>query len=487
MNPSIYIQSGGLVTIFNKIRWYQSLKWKLFFICLLVSFLPVLFFANTISRHLKSDFMSTRTSELTRKANIVGDRISRENFLFDPTKEDEFALDMYERSLEESLRIIVTDTRAVVINDTSGIENGNTFIAPEVMEALQESASSNIQDDGATKYTAAPIFNESSEVVGVVLLVSSIQDINDLLESIQTISRWLNLATAGFVLVAVFFISQIILVPLERLLKVVQKMSEGHLGQRVAVTGNDEFAQLCEAFNDMNDKLERVENTREEFVSNVSHELKTPLSSIKVLCESILFEENVPEEMYREFLQDINSEIDRMNNIVNDLLTLVKLDQTVVGLNIQETNINKIIERIIKVLNPLALKKDIELSTEYIKNINLQADGMKLSLAISNLIENSIKYTPNGGKVKVTIDADHQNVFVTVQDTGIGIDEEEQSKIFTRFYRVDKTRDRGTGGTGLGLSITHSTILLHSGSIRVSSKEGKGTTFVVRLPINYSS
>ena len=139
-----------------------------------------------------------------------------------------------------------------------------------------------------------------------------------------------------------------------------------------------------------------------------------------------------------------------------------------------------------KRLYPLAEQKKIELLYENNKDVVIEADEMKLSLAISNLIENAIKYTPDEGTVKVVVDGDHQNAFITVQDTGIGISEEEQSKIFNRFYRVDKTRARQTGGTGLGLAITHSTIMQHNGSIKVISKEDEGATFIVRLPIKYS-
>ena len=143
-------------------------------------------------------------------------------------------------------------------------------------------------------------------------------------------------------------------------------------------------------------------------------------------------------------------------------------------------------EDILKRLYPLAEKKDIKLLYESNKDMIIEGDEVKLTLAISNLIENGIKYTPNGGTVKVIIDGDHQNCFITVSDTGIGISEEEQSKVFKRFYRVDKTRDRETGGTGLGLAITHSSVILHNGSIKINSKENEGATFIVRLPIKYS-
>ncbi|MBQ8734073.1 MAG: ATP-binding protein, partial [Anaerotignum sp.] len=184
-----------------------------------------------------------------------------------------------------------------------------------------------------------------------------------------------------------------------------------------------------------------------------------------------------------EFLHDINSEVDRMTAIINDLLTLVKLDQKEIPLNFKEVDLNQMMAGIVKRLQPLADAKSVVLETDYVKEIAADVDEMKLSLAISNLADNAIKYTPEGGKVKITLDADHQHAFITVADTGIGIPEDEVNRIFERFYRVDKTRDRETGGTGLGLSITHATIMMHKGSIKVNSKEEEGTTILVRIPL----
>ena len=176
-----------------------------------------------------------------------------------------------------------------------------------------------------------------------------------------------------------------------------------------------------------------------------------------------------------------------MTAIINDLLTLVKLDQKEIPLNFKETDLNQLMAGIVKRLQPLADAKGVLLETDYLKELTADVDEMKLSLAISNLADNAIKYTPEGGTVKVTLDADHQHVFITVADTGIGIPEDEVNRIFERFYRVDKTRDRETGGTGLGLSITHATIMMHRGSIKVNSKEGEGTTILVRIPLKQSA
>ncbi len=168
---------------------------------------------------------------------------------------------------------------------------------------------------------------------------------------------------------------------------------------------------------DMTEQLHGVDESRQEFVSNVSHELKTPLASIKVLTESLMFQDNVPLEMYEEFFYDINSEVDRLNNIITDLLSLVKLDSNKVHLNITNTSLNELVESILKRLDPIAKTKDITLIYESHQDINMDADEVKLTLAISNLIENGIKYTSEGGQVKVTIQSDSQDIFITVIDT----------------------------------------------------------------------
>ena len=275
--------------------------------------------------------------------------------------------------------------------------------------------------------------------------------------------------------------------PLNRSIEVIKKMAEGHFDQRIEVNDflHTELAELAESSNNMAEKLDQVETSRQEFVSNVSHELKTPLSSIKVLSDSILIQDPdaVPKEMYVEFLRDINSEVDRMTDIINDLLTLVRMNRQEVALKPMLINLTDMVGDVVKRLEPIAKAKNITVAYNRVKDVTAEIEETKLSLAVSNLIENGIKYNNEGGRVEVTVDADHQNAFITVADTGIGIAEDEIGKIFDRFYRVDKNRDRETGGTGLGLSIVRSAVLMHNGSIKVSSKENEGTTFVIIIPL----
>ncbi len=217
----------------------------------------------------------------------------------------------------------------------------------------------------------------------------------------------------------------------------------------------------------------------------MSHELKTPITSMKVLADSLLVQEDVPAEMYREFMTDIAEEIERENKIINDLLTLVRLDKQAVDINIDTVSINMLLELLLKRIRPIAAKRNIEIVYESMREVLAEIDEVKLSLAFANLIENAVKYNIDNGWVRVVLDADHKFFYVKVTDSGVGIPEDCQERVFERFYRVDKARSRETGGTGLGLAITRNAILLHKGAINLYSKEGEGTTFTVRIPLMY--
>ena len=189
--------------------------------------------------------------------------------------------------------------------------------------------------------------------------------------------------------------------------------------------------------------------------------------------------------MYREFMIDIKNEVDRENQIITELLTLVRMDRKDSRLNVKECNVNEMVELILRRLRPIAQKRDIELTMVSMREVYAEIDEVKMVMVITNLVENAIKYNRDHGKVRVTINADPYNFYISVEDTGVGIPQDSLDKIYERFYRVDKSRSREVGGTGLGLSITKSIILQHHGAIDVSSIEGEGTKFTVTVPLNY--
>ena len=489
MNQNISLRNGELVIILTKEKEQKkipfiSLRWFLLGAYAVAGILPLLLLASTLLHSVQGYFVEERRKELLSQANVISGQLTSARFLFEETGRTDLEEMMLEASQSEDYRIMVLDSSCVVVYDTGYENTGKTFLLPEVIQALQDKDTAREQENG-TVYAAASITGAADRRAGVVLIVDDMQDVHDTVGDIGSASYLVLAAVLIVVITIMVAISKVFTEPVKNLIGVIQKMSEGHFEQRVKVNDkiHNEVVDLAIACNQMADQLEKVESTRQQFVSNVSHELKTPRSSVKVLSESILLQEDVPKEMYVEFLHDINSEVDRMTAIINDLLTLVKLDQKEIPLNFKEGDLNQLMADIAKRLQPLADAKEIELKMDCLKEIKADMDEMKLSLAISNLIDNAIKYTPEKGIVRVTLDADHQHAFITVADTGIGIPEDEVNRIFERFYRVDKTRDRETGGTGLGLSITHSTIMMHNGSIKVTSKEEEGTTILVRIPL----
>ncbi|MBU3811359.1 MAG: cell wall metabolism sensor histidine kinase WalK [Candidatus Niameybacter stercoravium] len=470
-------------------KWFHSLRWRLFILFFLVSFLPFMLFSPILMGRMESYYIEQSRHDWLREANRISIQITQGNYLKDQSSYTYFESYIKGLGKEKGFdgRIVVVDKLGYIIADSAAADKGHTIMNKQVFDALnkEESAQVFTREDQEVMSAVVPIVDKENkdEVLGTVVVTAYINDIYDSLGEMRNQVYLLSLFTSFLIGLLSFFTSSFISRPLKLLMKFVQKITNGQLDQKVDIKGKDEIAELGNAFNHMAEQLQRVEHSRQEFVSNVSHELKTPLSSIKVLTESLLFQENVPVEMYQEFFMDINSEVDRLNNIISDLLTLVRLDQTEVPMNIKTTNLNDMTQAILKRLIPLAKKKDIKLIYQSHKEIFVDIDEVKLTLAISNLIENAIKYTPEGGEVRVILQSDLQDAWVSVEDTGIGIAKDEQSKIFERFYRTDKTRNRETGGTGLGLSITYRTVIMHNGSIQVESEEGKGSIFTVQIPI----
>ena len=259
-------------------------------------------------------------------------------------------------------------------------------------------------------------------------------------------------------------------------------------GQREDIVGEhySELVDTSDTVNELMGRLHAIDASRKEFVSNVSHELKTPITSIRVLADSLMSmpKGEVPVELYEDFMTDISDELNREAKIIDDLLTLVRTDESNASLNYATVDIHAMLEGLLKRLQPLAKKKNVELVLESFRRVDALVDEVKLVLAISNLVENAIKYNRESGHVRVSLNADHKYFYIKVEDSGFGIPAESQTKIFERFYRVDKARSREMGGTGLGLAITRNIVQMHKGIIRVFSKENEGTTFTVRIPLN---
>ena len=382
--------------------------------------------------------------------------------------------------------ILIIDQDFRVIKDTYDMDRGKTIISQEVIQSFQGKETSQYDRKNSYLEMTVRIQNtETKETLGVMLVSISTDEIRANMKILETKGMTILSIIALLVLVFGYLLAGILMKPFQKVTRSIEDITDGYLDESISVPDYLETELITDAFNKMLTRVRTLDDSRQEFVSNVSHELKTPLASMKVLADSLNGQEGVPVELYQEFMQDITSEIDRENQIITDLLSLVKMDKKVADLNITQVNINELLEQLLKRLHPIAAQKNVELILDSFRPVNAEVDATKLSLAFSNLIENGIKYNNENGWVRVSLNADHKYFYVTVADSGIGIPEESIAHIFERFYRVDKSHSREIGGTGLGLAIARSAIVMHRGAIRVYSKENEGTTFSVRIPLNY--
>lgn len=487
-------QSGEWVII-SKVKLFSIIKNKLFrnlranmgLMFMLVGVLSGAVVYVGIIRAYESRAVSLRTAEIQNQCTILCDQLYSYDYLADNSSE------VINSSLTQltniySGRVMIVNQDLKVIKDTYSLDEGKTIVAESVILCMRGQSTSYYDKKNHYIEVTSPIMESGSDqIVGVMLASVSTDTIEDSLRIFHTKGAMILMAVYILVAAAALLLSEQIVRPLKRITRELENAAEGYEWGGLHEDTYAETTQISEAFNKLLGRLRQLDESREEFVSNVSHELKTPLASMKVLADSLVFQDNVPVELYEEFMQDIAKEIDRENEIINDLLTLVKMDKTAQNLNISQTNVNDLLELILKRLKPIAESKNVEVILESFRPVTAEIDEVKMTLTISNLVENAIKYNRENGWVHVSLNADHKFFYVKVADSGMGIPKEDQEHIFERFYRVDKSHSREIGGTGLGLAIARNAVLMHRGSIKVYSEPGEGTTFTVRIPLLYVS
>ncbi|MEY8352912.1 HAMP domain-containing sensor histidine kinase [Lachnospiraceae bacterium 54-53] len=477
------------IRIFNQ-KHAISLRITLILVLLVVGSIPVLVQNEVMLSAYRQNLIDSRMQEIRNQCWILSNKMTRIGYL---TMEPKDALLDNEMSVKADMfngRIVVVGRNFRIISDTFSLSAGKLNVSEEVIRCFNGENSSNYNSEKHYSALTIPIYSNSQEkeISGVMIVTASTEDLLNRINSVSEKGTFLHLMIFSILAIIVVIFVKLLMKPFRELQRMLNLAAEGNLVEDISSHAYKETMQITESINRTLKKLKAVDQSREEFVSNVSHELKTPITSIRVLADSLMGLEDVPAELYREFMSDISDEIDRESKIIDDLLALVRMDKVSGGnLNIAQVNINGLMELILKRLRPIAGKRNVELTFESIREVTADVDEMKLSLALSNLVENAIKYNVDGGWVRVTLDADHKFFYVKVADSGIGISEEFQEHVFERFYRVDKARSRETGGTGLGLSITKKIVLMHQGAIKLQSKEGEGTTFTVRIPLTYIS
>ena len=466
-------------------NFLKSLRFRILIILIILGIVPSVLVTAMVIANYEDQAIDIRVSAVRNQCDILCNLIIKENYLNDSSSQAvNSKLELLSNIYGGRLLLVDRDFR--IVKDTYEIDAGKIMLSPEIIRCFKGE-----NDQGYTRKKqmleiAVPIRSpEVQQLQGAMLVTFSCSEI---MATIRELEQKGVMIIAIIVALAIFFgyiLSTIMVKPFARVTKSIEDLTDGYQTENISVPDYTETVLITDAFNKMVTRMRVLDESRQEFVSNVSHELKTPLTSMKVLADSLVGQSGVPEELYQEFMRDITEEIDRENKIITDLLTLVKMDKKTAELTISHLDINQLLESILKRLRPIADKRSISLILDSFRPVEADVDEIKFTSAISNLVENGIKYNVDEGWVRVSLDADHKYFYVTVADSGLGIPEDSIDRIFERFYRVDKSHSREIGGTGLGLAITRSSITMHHGVIKVFSKEGEGTTFSVRIPLSY--
>ncbi len=439
----------------------------------------VLVMLNLICTRLSQRlFYENKESAMIEKCQLASDELSTLDVWNNTTVSG--VLSQLE-SLRAS-RLIVTDQTGLCIYDSTGAELGSYTLLPEILSACQgnDVFSWRYHDSAMISRASTPIVSGGS-IAGCVYVAEydNAQGavIDQLLGTIARITVILELAVIVFSLAYSRHFSR----RMSAILDSMHIIQQGNYTEKVNIGGNDELTVLASEFNDLTERLQTSEEKRRRFVSDASHELKTPLASIKLLTDSIL-QNDMDTETMREFVEDIGSEAERLNRMTAKLLSLTKVDSQEMPES-ELIHMAPTVQRVVRMLRPVGEKNNVTIVTHLEEDSTVLITEDDLYQIVFNLIENGIKYNSPPGSVTVTLGRTADGALLTVADTGTGIPPEALSHIFERFYRVDKARSRQTGGSGLGLAIVRAIVNRNRGEIQVDSAPGKGTTFIVTFPM----
>lgn len=460
-----------------------SLRTRLPLTYLLVIVLASLGSALFVNPALWQYFVRERKLELLTQGSLVAYAAGLD------LQGDGLALDrlaqLESQRLESRVMFIAPDSRVLV--DAYGELAGTKIDHAELKTSLSGQSVAVVRQDALEPvlYVYVPIAAagrlavSSSEIIGVALIATSLADLRKkqqiIAQRLISGSLLMSLLAVPMAIYFAFGIST----PLVRLTTGAKQMAAGALGTTVQPSGDQEVYELGEAFNAMSLRLATLEEARRKFVGDASHELRTPLASMKALIAPLVGDEQVEHAVMRDFLSEIDRELDRLTRLVDDLLKLARLDSRPT-LELTTIDLSLLVRRVVSSLAPLAEERGVRMKMGEMPPTTITADEGRLHSAILNIVDNAVKFAR--AAVFVTLEADSV-LSLRVADDGLGIPPAAVDRLFERFYRVDAARARNTGGSGLGLAIAWEVINLHQGSINVASEPGHGTTITINLPL----
>ena len=463
----------------NKIRFRSALfRYSLLYV--LVTLAVLLFLNIYCAQSCQSVFYNSKKTTMLELCQIAAGSVADLQVL----NHDTVAKSVSDITALEQTRLIVTDqnTRVIYDNLESTTTKGKYLLYPEIVKALEGNKVFhwNYHDGTMRSCTAMPIVSNGA-YAGCIYMTEYDSEQGKLISTLQSTIFTITLVLEIAVILFSILSSNGHIKRLKQIMTSIRTVRNGDYSHKIEMSGHDELNILSSEFNDLISRLQTSESKRNRFVSDASHELKTPLASIKLLSDSIL-QNNMDMETVREFVGDIGNEAERLNRMSQKLLALSRIDAR------QETDaeitfIAPTVERVVRMLTPTAQNNNITVHTDLTEDCSVLILEDDLYQVLFNLVENGIKYNKKDGALYITLKRLEEDAVIEIRDTGMGIPEDALAHIFERFYRVDKARSRSTGGSGLGLSIVRNIIRRNHGQIHVESTMGSGTKFTLQFPI----
>ena len=463
-------------------RRYTNSQLRYSFIYVLITFAVLLFLNIYCSKTSQNLFYESKKASMIEKCLLASDEIAKLEVVNATT----VSATVEQMGSLKVTRLIVTDQTGTAVYDSYGTAVGSYALLPEIVQAIEGSGYDVFtcryqHRDGSIQSRAATPVVSYGTTIGCVYMMEYDTSQGILLRSLQQTVLQITFILELVVIIFSLAFSNTFSKRMRKIMASMRIIQQGDYTHKVDMKGHDELAFLGDEFNDLTEKLQTSEQKRRRFVSDASHELKTPLASIKLLTDSIL-QNDMDMETVREFVGDIGDEAERLNRMTAKLLSLTKVDGQVTE-DCEIINVAPTVRRVVRMLSAIAAQNDITLELQLEENCPILILEDDLYQIAFNLIENGIKYNQPGGKLTVTLHRQEENAILTVSDTGVGIPQDAIEHIFERFYRVDKARSRATGGSGPGLAIVRAIVQRYRGGIEVESIPGQGTTFTVTFPL----
>ena len=463
-------------------RRYTNSQLRYAFIYVLITFVVLLFLNIYCSKTSQNLFYESKKASMIEKCLLASDEIAKLEVVNSTT----VSAAVEQMGSLKVTRLIVTDQSGTAVYDSYGSAVGGYALLPEVVQAMDGkgydvfTCQYRHQDGSIQSHAATPVVSYGT-TIGCVYMMEYDTSQGVLIRSLQQTVLQITFILELVVILFSLAFSNTFSKRLRKIMASMRIIQQGDYTHKVDMKGHDELSFLGDEFNDLTEKLQTSEQKRRRFVSDASHELKTPLASIKLLTDSIL-QNDMDMETVREFVGDIGDEAERLNRMTAKLLSLTKVDGQVSD-DCEIINVAPTVQRVVRMLSAIAAQNDITLELHLEENCPILILEDDLYQIAFNLIENGIKYNQPGGKLTVTVQRQEENAVLTVSDTGVGIPADAIGHIFERFYRVDKARSRATGGSGLGLAIVRAIVQRYRGEINVESIVDQGTTFTVSFPL----